>query len=192
MNIKKTIFSLLAALMLLAMNPVQATVGPPTAAGQIDTAFAQAAHAHGVREGQLRAICYAETGSWSARERPTEVSPTSAAGICQITARTAGDHCPDADLLDLRENIDCAARIIRWQMTHYCGTDFVCNAGSYLCGPTGYRMNCYTNRSAWPKYRHRAIRFLEIYRAAHRLHAVMLAIALEEPALALAFAGGVR
>lgn len=188
---KKTILSMLAALMLLAVNPAQATVGPPTAAGQIEIAFAQAARAHGVREGHLRAICYAETGYWSAEERPAKVSPTGAQGFCQITTVTAADRCPPGlDRFQLFENIDCAARILRWQMTHYCGTDFECNAGSYLRGPRGHRENLQQNAAVWPDYLRRAEAFLYKYESALAARAALLAVYLGETELALAVAGG--
>lgn len=193
---KKLIYAaLIAGALLAAVLPCRSAEAS-IAVSKIDTReklkrevgqiFTSSARFYNIDEGVLRSICFAETGAWSLHRRITIVSPTGAVGICQILPSTARYHCgASTNLYVALQNIRCAAKILAWEKKYYCGNNLDCLAGSYLCGPTGYRHGCYTNREAWPGYRSRFHGALREYRAGQILKLQLIALRLDNPALIL-------
>ncbi len=53
-------------------------------------------------------------------------APISSYGIGQITINTAKDRCglQSGDIMDIRKNLDCAAKILNWQLKRYNGDEW--------------------------------------------------------------------
>ena len=58
----------------------------------------------------------------------------------QILPSTAGDTCPQANLLNKEDNIFCATAYLHWISKYYCKTkDPYCLAMSYRHGPNAFK-----------------------------------------------------
>lgn len=107
-------------------------------ANELAFLFLSIAAAHGLPPGLLESVCYVESGHKVTAVRRHDGSSRTSFGICQIQLRTArfvGFRGNVHGLMEPRNNVEYAARYLKYQISRYHG-DYSKAVSAYNQGTT--------------------------------------------------------